>query len=162
MKQQRSVLKRLTNFSVLLMAAGIFSFTSCNKEDNPVADNSYELSGNATGAQVSPAVSSNATATLTGNYNSVTNIMQYNVTWTGLAVTADSVSLYGPADAGANGSFVGTLTITTPGVNGTASGSAQLTEEEEADLLANKWYYAIQNATYMNGEIRGQILTTKD
>ncbi|HEY9364504.1 MAG TPA: CHRD domain-containing protein, partial [Chitinophagaceae bacterium] len=162
MKQQRSVLKRIMNFSVLLMAAGIFSFTSCNDEDNPAADNSYELSGNASGAQVSPAVSSTATASLTGSYNSATNIMQYNVTWTGLAVAADSVALYGPADAGANGSFIGKLTITTPGVNGTASGSAQLTEDEEADLLANKWYYSIQNATYMNGEIRGQVLTTKD
>jgi hypothetical protein len=52
------------------------------------------------------------------------------------------------------------LSITTPGVSGSATGSVTLTDAQETILLANNMYYTISSATYTGGEIRGQITAT--
>jgi hypothetical protein len=41
--------------------------------------------------------------------------------------------------------------------SGTVSGMATLTDDQETDFLAGKWYYNIHTATYTGGEIRGQV-----
>jgi hypothetical protein len=40
---------------------------------------------------------------------------------------------------------------------GSATGTINLTDAQEADLLAGKWYTNIHTATNGAGEIRGQI-----
>jgi hypothetical protein len=52
------------------------------------------------------------------------------------------------------------LAITTPGVNGSASGSITLTDAQETALLANNTYYTVSSITYPSGEIRGQVTAT--
>jgi hypothetical protein len=154
---------KFTNFSLAVAAIGLVSLTSCDKDDDIVSDETYSLSGQASGTQVVPPVTTTATGNFSGAYNSNTNVMQYNINWNGLAAApVDSISIYGPAAAGANGSLIGKVAITTPGVTGSATGTAILTEEEESGLLNDQWYFVVSNSMHPDGEIRGQIDATEN
>jgi hypothetical protein len=80
--------------------------------------------------------------------------------WSNLSATAGLVQVYGPAAIGVNGSLMFSLAITTPGVNGSSSGSITLTDAQETALLANNTYYTVSSITYPSGEIRGQVTAT--
>jgi hypothetical protein len=155
------MISRKTNFNLLLAAllSSLF-FLSCQKDDTNGNAQAYTTSGNANGSQENPPITSTATGTLSGTYNASTNVWNYSITWTGLSSAATLVELRGPASVGVNGSLVISLTITAPGVNGSASGSVTLSEQQEAYLLANQLYYNIVNATNVTGEIRGQIIAS--
>lgn len=142
-------------FASMLVVSTLF--VSCDKDDDDNMDKTYTLSGSASGSQMSPSNTSTATGTLTGTYDASTNLFQYNINWNGLAKTASIVEVHGPAAVGANGSLLFPLTITAPGVNGTASGSVTLTNDQETSLLAGNTYYTILNTNFPSGEIRGQI-----
>ena len=145
----------------VLLAAGVF-LASCDKNDNNNNNGQmYTVSGNGSGTQVVPVVTTTGSSTLTGTYNSNTKVLQYNIAWTGLVATADSVRFYGPASTGTNaaGNAQVRAAITTPGISGSATGTATLTAQQQTDLLAGNWYYTVSNATYLNGELRGQITT---
>lgn len=131
-------------------------FVSCDKNDD-IEDETYAISGNGSGSQVNPSNSSTATGTMTGSYNARTNVLQYNIAWSSLSATAGLVQVYGPAAAGVNGSLLFPVSITTPGVNGSASGNITLTDTQEAALLVNSLYYTVSSSNYASGEIRGQI-----
>lgn len=148
----------------LCISASLFT-ASCSK-DNDSDDNTnaetYAVSGNGSGSQVVPSVTTTATSSLTGTYTRSNRNLQYNVSWTGLVAAANAVRFYGPASAGSNasGNAQYDITINSGGISGTSSGNVTLTAEQEADLLANKWYYTVGNATYVTGEVRGQIMAT--
>ena len=151
-------------FSVLAtgLIAGSLFLASCMKDNNGPNNNAqmYTTSGNANGAQQSPPSGSSGTATLTGTYNTTTNLWQYSINWTNLSTTATAVEVHGPAELGVNAGLAFALGITTSGATGSANGSTTLTAQQEADLLAGKLYYTILTATNITGEIRGQIYTS--
>jgi hypothetical protein len=133
-------------------------FVSCDKnDDEDMAAKTYSISGSASGSQMSPNTTSTAAGTLTGTYNANTNVLNYTINWTSLATAATLVQFYGGASSGANGTLLFPLTITTPGITGSASGSVTLTDAQEVDLLAGKTYYTVSSNTYTSGEIRGQV-----
>jgi hypothetical protein len=148
---------RLTLFGAALLS---FSFIACEKEDNSSNTQTYNTTGSANGGQQSPPVVTTGSGTLTGTYNAQTNVWNYSINWSALTTAATLVELRGPASAGVNGSLVGGLTISVPGVTGSANGSITLTEQQEAALLARKLYYTVLTATHVTGEIRGQITAT--
>ena len=142
-------------FGTVLVVSTLF--VSCAKNDDDVANETYAISGNASGSQVSPSNMSTATGTMTGTYDARTNVLVYNIAWSNLSAAAGLVQVYGPATAGVNGSLLFPLTITTPGVSGSASGNITLTDTQETPLLANNIYYTVSSSTFPSGEIRGQI-----
>ena len=151
------------HLQLFLSAALVVStlFASCDKnEDDGMNDQTYTTTGNANGTQMSPSNTSTSSGALTGTYNSRTNVWQYNISWTNLSTTPGLVQVYGPASLGVNGVLLFPLSITTPGVSGSASGSITLTDAQETALLANNTYYTVSSTTYPSGEIRGQITTT--
>ena len=162
-------MKRVFNHSrEILLSASIllFSFVimsgNCDKDDNPPVNNTYNLSANASGANEFPANASTATGGLTGTYDKSTNKLTYNITWTGLTGgTPSALHFHGPALAGANAPPLITLTINTAAVTGGANGTVDLTEAQEADMLAGKWYWNVHNGTFPGGEIRGQVIATQ-
>src|SRR6187401_1080979 len=135
-------------------------FVSCDKEDDDMNDKTYTTTANANGSQMNPSTTSTSTGTLTGTYNARTNLWQYTINWTNLSTTAGLVQVYGPAGIGVNGTLLFPLSITTPGISGSASGSITLTDAQETALLANNTYYTISSTTYPSGEIRGQVTAT--
>ena len=97
-----------------------------------------------------------ATATLNGTTFTITSGNYYS-----LLGGANAVALYDGA-AGANGTFISTLTLTDPGTtSGTFSGTATLTNAQAADVLAGNGYLNIRDSVYPSGELRGQLEVTK-
>jgi hypothetical protein len=131
-------------------------------DDDTVQEVVYDLSGPANAAnekQTNPVVSS-ATGNITGTYNQSTNVLQYTITWTGLTGNATAMHFHGPASPQESAGVL----IPIPGANtpsGTISKSETLTDEVEAHLLGGKVYYNIHTGTYGQGEIRGNIVTTR-
>jgi hypothetical protein len=154
----KTIFIRKTLFALLTGAFLATAAVSCSKDDNTNGDtDTYNTTGNASGSQQNPAVTTTGTGSLTGTYDARTNNWQYTINWTTLTSTATAVQLFGPANAGVNGNMLLALTITTPGINGSASGSVTLTEQQEAWLLAGQLYYSVITAANITGEIRGQI-----
>lgn len=146
----------------LCLSASLFA-VSCDKDNDDIGHNdTYAVSGNGSGAQVVPAVTTTATSSITGTYDRSSNNLQYSISWTGLVGAANAVRFYGPALTGANaaGDAHYNVTITTAGITGNATGNVTLTAEQEAELLSGNWYYTVSSATYLAGEVRGQITAT--
>lgn len=150
--------KTLAPFTFLFLVSFVCFFTSCKKDHQTTStDDMYNISASMNAAQETTANTSTGTGTVTGTYNASTNSLQYNVTWTGLTGTATLGHFHGPALAGANASPVITFNLVNNGSAGTASGTVALTDAQETDLLAGKWYANIHTATNGGGEIRGQV-----
>lgn len=161
---------RLFAFSSLMVFMGFMY--SCKKDknnnsqtnNNPPANDMYNISATASAAQETGTLNGSPTGsgTVSGTYNATTNSLQYNVAWTGLTGTATAGHFHGPALAGATAAPVITFTLVnysdygTSG-SGTATGTVALTDVQETDLLAGKWYVNIHTATNGSGEIRGQV-----
>ena len=149
----------------ILFAATIW--VSCKKDDNnnttPTED-TFKLSGNASGAQERPAVTTtNATATLTGTYHTENKMLDYTITWTGLSAPAANMHFHGPAATPDSSAGVQVAITDFPTeTSGTVSGMATLTAEQESQLLGGKWYYNIHTSNHQAGEIRGNITATHD
>ena len=83
------------------------------------------------------------------------------MTWTGLTGTATVGHFHSPALPGANASPLVFFLLQNNGTAGTATGSAQLSDAQETDLLAGKFYANIHTTANTGGEIRGQVSATK-
>lgn len=144
--------------SVIVLAGFIYG---CNKDDdnNTPATDMYNISASMTPGQETGALTGNPTGsgTTTGTYNAANNTLQYAVTWTGLTGTATNGHFHGPAPAGANAGPVITFTLVNNGTAGSAAATVTLTDTQEADLLAGKWYTNIHTQANGAGEIRGQV-----
>ena len=89
-----------------------------------------------------------ATATLNGN------TLNYRVEYSGLSGPPSAGHFHGPADKGANAGVV--VPWNNPGTS-PVTGTANLTDQQKADLLAGKWYANLHTAANPGGEIRGQV-----
>ena len=141
----------------IILFGGVLYLSSCKRVYPDGMDRSvYTLSLNTSGSQEIPV--SNAHSTFSGSYNAGTNVLEYKITWTGIASPATNVFFHGPpAQNEMSAVDLYSLSITVPGINGEASGKISLFEAQEEGLLTGKWSYNIQNATYPTGEIHGQI-----
>jgi hypothetical protein len=158
-------MKKARSFVFLSTLAVTFFVSSCKKDsnNNTPADEMYTISASMTSAQETGTLTGNPTGsgTTTGTYNATKNSLQYNVTWTGLTGTATLGHFHGPALAGSNASPVITFNLVNNGTSGSATGTVSLTDAQEQDLLAGKWYTNIHTATNGGGEIRGQVSAVK-
>ena len=153
-------MRKRKSFLTMMFLAVTFSLIaliSCNKDDDQPAEDKFNISGNANGAQEVPAVTTTGTSTITGIYDAEHNVLDYTITWTGLAGTVNNMHFHGPADPTISAGVQIPITgwPTTPA--GTISGSSTLSDAQEADLLSGKWYYNIHTTFKGSGEIRGNI-----
>lgn len=144
-----------------LMALSMASvITSCDKEDDDIDDKTYTISGNASGSQEVPAVTTSATGALSGSYNARTNLLTYNITWTGLSGNVVVAHFHGPAIAGVSANPIHDISITTNGMTGSTSASVTLADSTESHLLNGRLYYNLHTVLHPAGEIRGQVSAT--
>ena len=101
-----------------LALAGTMVISSCDKNDDDIKTpkNKYTLSGNASGDQEVPAVTTSATATLTGTYDKESRELTYTINWTGLSGDVTAAHFHGPAAAGETASPLQDITIGTNGM----------------------------------------------
>lgn len=88
------------------------------------------------------------------DYNDVSNLLEWNIGWSGLVGTPTLAHFHGPALPGQNaGVQVGIGVASNPVI-----GSATITETQESQLLGGLWYVNIHTTEYGGGEIRGQVV----
>ena len=155
---------RRKTFLPLLLTAALFvsAAISCNKDDDdkPVS-NKYNVTGSASGAQEVPAVTSNGTATISSVYDADANTLGYTITWSGLTDVVNNMHFHGPADPTISAGVAVNIPNWTATKAGTVTGTANLTEAHEADLLGGKWYYNIHTPFKTSGEIRGNLTAVR-
>ena len=106
------------------------------------------------GKQEVPATTSTATGTADIDYDPATKKLTWKVTYSGLSGPATAAHFHGPGEPGKNAG------VKVPIPNATSSpaeGSAVLTDEQAADLVAGKYYVNVHTAANPGGEIRGQV-----
>ena len=114
------------------------------------------------GDQENPSTGSSGTGTFTGRYNEVTNEFISTVNFNGLTGTTTAAHFHGPADPGSDaGVQIGLSGFPTGVTSGSFSDTVTLSEAQEIDLLAGKWYINIHTSAFGGGEIRGQLFETK-
>ena len=107
------------------------------------------------GASEVPPNDSKGTGTVEATLDTSTKKLDYTANWKDLSGPATAAHFHGPAAPGANAGVVvpwGT-SPTSP-----HKGSATLTDQQEADLMAGKWYANVHTAEHKGGEIRGQMM----
>lgn len=89
-------------------------------------------------------------------FDDVANLLDWNITFSGLSGDATAAHFHGPAPAGVNAGVqvnIGSISgLTSPMI-----GSTTLSAQQATDLLAGLWYINIHTAMYPGGEIRGQV-----
>jgi hypothetical protein len=101
-----------------------------------------------------PPTTTTATGTADVDYDAATKKLTWKLSYSGLTGPATAAHFHGPAEAGKNAG------VKVPIANATSSpaeGSATLTDEQAADLLAGKYYINVHTAANPGGEIRGQV-----
>jgi hypothetical protein len=106
------------------------------------------------GANEVPPAASNATGQVDAVLNKDTNVLRWELTYSGLSGPATAGHFHGPAMVGANAGV--SLPFNNP-ITSPMAGQATLTAAQAADLMAGKWYANIHTAKFPGGEIRGQM-----
>jgi hypothetical protein len=118
----------------------------------------YTLDLAMTGQSEVPPNGSPATGILIGTYNDATNLLSFNLMFSGLVAPAVAAHIHGPATPGVNGPVIIPLAGFPLGVTmGTYSNTFSLTLEQEANLLCGLLYVNIHTAAFPGGEIRSQL-----
>ena len=125
----------------LALKATVYPFTATYKASNEVPPNS-----------------STATGTITGTYNDSSNVISFTITFSGLGSNTTGAHFHGPAFPGFTAPVTyGHTGFPTGVTSGTFTGTQVITDAEEKDLLAGKWYSNIHTANFPGGEIRALI-----
>ncbi len=138
---------RLLNAAVLFAAATLLSVTAAVAE-------TITLKADLKGSNEVPPNSSPASGTAEATLDTSSKLLTYTITYKDLTGPALGAHFHGPVEAGKNAGIV--LPFKT--VQSPIQGSATLTDEQAADLLAGKWYANIHTAANPGGELRGQMM----
>jgi hypothetical protein len=103
------------------------------------------------GAQAGTTSTGTGSATIT--YDEATNLLSWDITYSGLSGPPTVAHFHGPAVPGVSAGVQVPITVTASPL----IGSATITDEQEADLLAGLYYVNIHTALNPGGEIRGQV-----
>ncbi len=163
---------KLTAFSSLILS-GLLFLSSCEREAEDKKTVLYQKGGIVmSGAQEIPANPSAALGSMDVSYSRDTRILNYKVTWTGLADSVSLMHIHGLSPLGFNSGVVQNIVTASNGIfpqktsgkftfakTGTISGTllADGVVVKEEDLLNGFYYMNIHTSVYPGGEIKGQI-----
>lgn len=105
------------------------------------------------GAEVPPKTT-DGKGTCAATLDTTDHKLTYEITYSGLTGPATAAHFHGPAEAGKNAGVVVPFTPPTSPIKGTAT----LTPDQQADLMAGKWYANVHTAANPAGEIRCQMV----
>jgi CHRD domain len=101
-----------------------------------------------------PPNTSPATGMAEAMLDTETKLLSWKVTYADLTGPAMGAHFHGPTEPGKNAGIV--LPFKT--VQSPIEGTATLTDNQAADLLAGKWYANIHTGANPGGELRGQMM----
>ena len=141
MRQMKSVL--LVCLSLTALVASSLSFAQV-----------LNLGATLSGAAEVPPNASAGMGQLQAEFDKASRTLRYTLRYSGLSGPVKAGHFHGPAEAGKNAGVA--LGINNAG-DSPVQGSAVLTPEQAADLLAGKWYINLHTAANPGGELRGQV-----
>lgn len=97
-----------------------------------------------------------ATGSATVLFDDVTNLLSWNISWSGLLGTLSVAHFHGPAPAGVSAGVQVNFLGIAPGPP--SIGSTTITPAQGTDLVNGLWYINIHSSAFPPGEIRGQVL----
>jgi hypothetical protein len=136
-------MRSISKTFVAAVLAGTFS--------TPATAVTYELFTSLDGAQAGTTSTGTGFGTLT--YDDVSNLLAWNISFSGLSGEETISHFHGPAAPGVNAPSVISLPLGSPKI-----GSATLSAVQETDLLNELWYINVHTVSFGAGEIRGQLL----
>jgi CHRD domain len=105
------------------------------------------------GASEVPPVDSKGAGSVTATYDTASKKLSWKGTVSGLSGPATAAHFHS-GEAGKNGG----VAVPIAGADkGSFEGTATLTDEQAADLMAGKWYVNVHTAANKGGEVRGQV-----
>lgn len=145
--------KSFTKVSTLLLGFAILAAGCKKDEETKMAEDNINFSMvSLSSGQEVPANNSAASGTLSGKYDKNANTLTYTINFAGVTPTAMHFH---------NGAIGTAGDVATEVAGPYSSGmnrTLKLTDAQEADLLAGKWYLNVHSAAVPAGEIRGQIV----
>ncbi|MCX8019427.1 MAG: CHRD domain-containing protein [Chitinophagaceae bacterium] len=166
-------LMKATLFSFLFMGITL-AFLSCEPDAEQDRVTDFEKKDIIlSGAQHAPATTSTATGKMSVFYSRNTKILNYTISWTGLADSVQFMHIHGPAPVGYNAGIIQNIVAPSGGIfpqrtsgrftfarTGSLSGTLLADEVvvRERDILNGMLYVNIRTSAFPAGEIRGQIV----
>ncbi len=96
--------------------------------------------------------------TITVSFDTATKQLTWDGSFSGLTGPATAAHFHGPAEPGKNAGVVIWISEKGQPFSSPFKGSATLTAEQTAQLMAGQWYVNIHTAAHPGGEIRGQLV----
>jgi hypothetical protein len=101
-----------------------------------------------------PPVPTGATGSADVTFDTVTRVVTWNITHSGLSGAPTAAHFHGPSTPLENASVIVTFvgSLTSP-----IKGTATLTAAQATQFLSGSWYINIHTPAYPGGELRGQV-----
>jgi hypothetical protein len=114
------------------------------------------LSAAMDGPQANAGAGTGSPGTGTANItlDTASNVLSWNISWSGLIGAPTLMHFHGPALPNQNAGVQVSTGVAGPPV----VGNAVLNALQEADILAGLWYLNLHTTAFGGGEIRGQVL----
>ena len=145
----------MRHFSKILFSAALLALLGANAVWSAPMGNTVELEATISAANEVPPNSSTGLGKLEASFDKDSRALSYSVSYSGLSGPVKAAHFHGPAAAGSNAGvvlpFAGSL-------ESPIKGTATLSPEQAADLLAGKWYVNLHTAANPGGEMRGQAM----
>jgi len=120
----------------------------------PALAEKVTLKADLKGSNEVPPNTSPATGKAEATLDTATKELSWKITYADLTGPAMGAHFHGPSEAGKNaGIALPFKTVQSP-----IEGTATLTDNQIADLLAGKWYANIHTGANPGGELRGQMM----
>lgn len=111
-----------------------------------------------TGPGEVPPNQTTGTGTISVSYDPAAKQLSWEGTFSGLTGPATAAHFHGPAEPGKNAGVMIWISEKGQPFASPFKGSATLTDDQAASLLAGQWYVNIHTAANPGGEIRGQLV----
>ncbi len=107
-----------------------------------------------------PANNSPARGVMEGTFDTDTNILQWTVTYSGLATAPIGAHFHGPVSyLGLTPEENAPIQVATPGnLASPFHGEAKIDDAQAHDLKDGRWYFNLHSKQYPGGEIRGPVI----
>lgn len=102
-----------------------------------------------------PHITTTATGNLKASYNTISKVLKWHVSYSGLSGAPTMAHFHGPATAKQNADVI--IAIKPQALKSPIEGSEKLTKAQEKQLLSGQWYFNIHTDKYPGGEIRTQL-----
>jgi CHRD domain len=144
-------MKRLIGLTIAGLAVAVIAATSIPARTELL---SYKIE--LKGSSEVPPNPSKATANVSLTYDTGEKKLTWKGSYSGLTGPVTVAHFHGPAGMGKNAAIA--LAMASGNLPASFEGSANLTDEQAADLAAGRWYLDLHTAAYPAGEIRGQVV----